>query len=135
MRATTRAVSVDLFMKSPAQSDRLYAADCANTVESATELGIFHRRGAHITLEFQAPGVLSASHGVAPDQAGRGRGRPCAYEESAGGAAQTAPPGSALAALGLHPQHAAAIRRAAGRRLALLGGARRHPLPPGAGRL
>ena len=34
MSATITAPSVDLFMKTPAKAPALYAADCANTVES-----------------------------------------------------------------------------------------------------
>jgi predicted solute-binding protein len=34
MSATTTALSVDLFMRTPANATELYAADCANTVES-----------------------------------------------------------------------------------------------------
>src|SRR5580704_1033413 len=80
-----------------------------------------------------APRVLSANDGVAFDQAGGRRQRPRPYEKGPGGAAQAAPAESAVSALGLYPKHAATGGRAADRRIALLGGARRHPLPPGAG--
>jgi hypothetical protein len=34
MSATTTALSVDLFMRTPANASALYSADCVNTVES-----------------------------------------------------------------------------------------------------
>src|SRR6185295_12096290 len=131
MRATTRAASVDRFMRTPAKKrpnsippivQTLWSLDLGLRIfQRVARISRFWRRCGKATLERTGPGVLSANDVVASDQAGRRRRRPCTHEESPGGAAQAAPAEAALAALGLYPQHAAALRGASGRRLALLG--------------
>ena len=130
IRATTRADNVDLFINIPRQSvPGLYRRNCAGTVERpgiVPNNPMLWRRKSRYQPAAMVLHLIKLAVGV--DDLAHMKKVQAARQEAA-------PPGPAHAALGLYPQHAAPRRGAAAGRLALLGGARRHPLPPGAGRL
>src|SRR3954462_9431969 len=129
IKAATSADKVDLFISFPRKpSTDSRAAIVHELWRDSALLQIFRCCCQQVTLS--PPG-----HGAASDQARGRRRRPRPHEEGSGCATEAAPPDAALAPLGLYPPQTQAGRGAAGWWLALLGGARRHPQPPGAGGL
>src|SRR6476469_3241864 len=108
INATTSADNVDLFIsitRKPSADSR--AAIVQGLWRGGALLQIFRCCCRQVTLS--PPG-----HGAASHKARGRRRRPRPHEEGSGCPTQAAPPGAALAALGLYPSQAQAGRGAAG---------------------
>src|SRR5476651_165718 len=130
IKATTTAATVDLVIEiSPLEPIGLYGCNCVETVEAG--------KGAVNNPPLWRAGHAcdTCGHGSPHDQARRRGRRSRAYEKGSGRPKEAAAPEARLTSLGLHPKYAQACGGAPRRRVALLGGARRHTLPPNPGRL